>query len=233
MEIFKPEKNTTHLESQEETSQESQEAKEIPESFDAVIVLGKNWRGYPFTPARSPEEGSRLHLSIESKMSALAAGEMYQAGLTKKLIFSTGKTLGEAWPSQARAMWEFTKKEYPDIPEESVLLEEESWDTTENAEEVKKIMDTNHIDTTALLTVDYHLPRAEKIFRAYGMNVIPVPSEEMLVRRSDHYKKFVENFHNSKIVKEEKLKEAILRGILLIDKKGQLPRRISRRIRGK
>jgi len=47
-----------------------------------------------------------------------------------------------------------------------------------------------------------------------------------------HYEKFVENYLKSGRVKKEKIKEAVLRSLLVIDSKGKIPRIITKR-RGK
>jgi len=43
--------------------------------FDAIIALGKNWKKYP--PKESVD--FTLELSEESKMTTLAAGELYRS----------------------------------------------------------------------------------------------------------------------------------------------------------
>ncbi|MBU2564600.1 YdcF family protein [Patescibacteria group bacterium] len=210
-------------------NKEQETFKEIlPEKFEALVVLGKNWREYP--PKKANKDWP-LRLSIESKMSALAAGEMFKAGLTDKIIFSTGKTAGKYWPSEAEIMSDYLKKNYS-IPDDAIILEKESIDTVENAEMVAEIIEKHNIKNIALMTSHYHLKRSVGLFNDYGMEVHSFPSEEMIKKRSSHYEKFVENYLKSGRVKKEKIKEAVLRSLLVIDSKGKIPRIITKR-RGK
>ncbi len=110
---------TNGFESTLENSSEYDTPREVPEHFDALVVLGKNWREYP--PGKEPQK-FKLRLSIESKMSVLAAGEMFKEGLIDKIIFSTGKTAGKEYPSEGEEMIKYLKERYPDIPEEAIIL---------------------------------------------------------------------------------------------------------------
>src|SRR3989344_8674373 len=97
---------------------------QLPQKFEAVIVLDRIWR-----PGKkdSPEWGH--HLSVDGKMRALAAVEMYKAGLVDKIIFTGGKASGKEYPSDAESMRAYFLKKYPDIPEGKIVLEEESLNT--------------------------------------------------------------------------------------------------------
>ena len=200
-----------------------------PDQFQAVIVLGKNWRRYP--PKGAPEDW-RLHLSIESKMSALAAGEMHRSGCADTIIFSTGRTAGTRWPSEARAMKNFLMQRYAGIADDAVILEEDSIDTIGNAEEVLKILETLGTEKVALLTVGFHLERSKNIFEKMGIAVVGFSSEEFLCKRSRHYEAFVARFLGSARVKVETVKETILGGILMVDPRGKGLREVTTRLRG-
>lgn len=135
--------------------------------FDAVVALGKNWRRnlsgvtrQEFTHLVRDESGKplidwennpltnksyRIYLSLESKMTALAAGQMYVEGKAGKIIFSTGETAGKdpegnPYPTEAEEMKRFMRIFFPKdvIPESAIELESQSFDTAGNAEEVKK-----------------------------------------------------------------------------------------------
>ena len=201
----------------------------LPEKFQAVVVLGKNWREMP--PKIKPENW-KLHLSLESKISAIAAGEMYISGLTDKIIFSTGKTAGIDYPSEAEAMQNLLKMKYPKIPDDAIILEDKSIDTIDNVDHVALILEMYNLQNIALITVGFHIERSKKIFKNAGIDVHGFPSEEIIKKRSEHYKKFVDNFLSSNRVRVENMKEAVLRGLLIIDVKGKIPRIIAKRTRG-
>lgn len=103
--------------------------------FDALIVLGKNigvgWN-------REKIRKTPHFLSDRSELSVFATGFLFDTGNFKQIIFSGGKTAGADYPSEAKAMKDFLLKEFPEIPEEKIILEENSFDTIENAIEVKK-----------------------------------------------------------------------------------------------
>ena len=89
------------LESKKTGFDQSPPREREPRKFQAVIVLGKNWREYP---SEKPTQDWKLRLSIESEMSALAAGELFKQGRTERIIFSGGRTAGKDLPSEAAAM---------------------------------------------------------------------------------------------------------------------------------
>jgi uncharacterized SAM-binding protein YcdF (DUF218 family) len=204
----------------------------IPEHFDALVVLGKNWRQYPPHPTAEQSESFNLRLSIESKISALAAGEMFESGLIDKIIFSGGKTAGKQYPSEAEEMMKYMKEKYPDIADELVLLEKESIDTADNAERIAELLKENPtLHKIALMTVGFHLARAEKLFEEFGIETTGFPSEEELKKRSPHYEQFVTSYLKSGRVKFKERKEAIVRGLLSIDTRGKLLRKVTTKIR--
>lgn len=178
-----------------ETEHHPEVAEIEPRKFGAIVALGKNWR-LPVTG------GPRIDLSIESKMTALAAAEMYRAGLANKIIFSTGKTAGKdaqgnEYPTEAEAMYKFMRIFFSpeEIQDSAVILETTSFDTAGNAEEVKKIMQEKRIDNIALLTVGYHLPRAKRLFKNYGINVKKAfRSEKVLAEKRPRYANFYNEY---------------------------------------
>lgn len=197
--------------------------------YDCVIVLGKNWEEYPdnnFSDDKKP-----IELSVESKITSLAAGEMYSTGLVKKILFSTGHTAGPNFPSEAEEMKKFMKDKFPEIPEKDIILEEKSFDTPSNAREVKKILKKHNFKKLALLTTKAHMLRADKLFKHFGIKVDDFYSEEETKKISKHYKKFVKEYSKSKRAKVEELKELLLRQFLILDPQGKFLENITRRIR--
>ena len=174
------------------------------------------------------------HLSLEGKMRTLAAGEIYRNGLAEKIIFSGGKTAGKEWPSEAESMTKYLKKKFPEIPDEVIIIEGESFDTPENAEKVKELLEKYGINKIALTTSGFRLERSRILFENEGLEVRGFPAEEFLQKRTSvirasgsqlsNYETFVENYMGSKKQKWENIKEAILRGLLIIDAKGRIPR---------
>jgi len=197
-------------------------------TFDIIIVLGKNWVEYPPNPL--PPDW-KLELSLESKISALAAGEMFIQENTDTIIFSTGKTAGKEWPSEAAAMREFMLEYYPNIPLEKILLEEESIDTVGNAEEVAKMLkEWEECSRIGLVTIGYHLARSVKIFRRAGLKVIPIASEDLIRCDLRHFS-LLKKFESSNARRIEYVKEFILRMILRFDPDGRKLRLLTKKLR--
>jgi len=196
--------------------------------FDAVVALGKNWR--------LPVDGMRIYLSIESKMTALAAGELYTQGKVGKIIFSTGETAGEnpegsPYPTEAEEMKRFMRIFFPEeeIPESAIELETHSFDTAGNAEEVKKIAERENLSKIALLTVGFHLERSMRFFESYGVNPKKgFASEQILRRRSKHYRKFLREYHESDRFQDLEGLESKVNMISKIDRKGKVIRLVTK-----
>ncbi len=198
-----------------------------------IIALGKNWKEYP--PNSIPPNWS-LELSLESEITALATGILWhERGCADNIIFSTGKTAGKNWPSEACKMRDYMKEHYPNIPDNLITLEEVSIDTVGNAEEVQKLLPETILQNVILVTVGYHMSRSKKIFnkilRKKGYAVYPVVSEDVLLGSSAQYWDLVEKFQKSRARKIESVKEFILRMILRVDPDGKMLRKITKRLR--
>ena len=104
----------------------------------------------------------------------------------RRIVFSTGKTAGEEYPTEAGAQsaWMrdyFTEEE---IPKEHVILEEESFDTAGNVEAMRNMVDKGLIGGVHLLTVWYHGPRLRKLAERYKLPVIGASASDKVVGRS-------------------------------------------------
>ena len=120
------------------------------------IVLGKNWI----------KKGRNPVLSPDSIISVLALGYTLQLDTENRhiIIFSTGFTGKNNRLSEAAAMYEFFLRKFPAAADKhAVYLEENSIDTYQNAEEVKKIYDNLALEGEVyLITVAYHMARSRK-----------------------------------------------------------------------
>lgn len=206
---------------------EESPVKELPQRLDALVVLGKNWSNKKDLP-KVPQEGTEIFLSDDSARSTIAAAELYMMGLTDRIIFSTGHTAGEMYPSEAKAMALYLRHFYTEeeIPDNAITLEEVSIDTPGNAEEVYKMLQKQNFQRVGLLTVDYHLRRALKLFENYDMDVDDkFSAEDILQKRGFDTRRPL-----SKVVRENTL-EFVLNSLLIIDKKGVIPRKVTTHIR--
>jgi uncharacterized SAM-binding protein YcdF (DUF218 family) len=194
-----------------------------------LIVLGKN-----IGVDSSPEDIRRdnYHLSRESRLNALAAGNLYRPGM--KILFSTGETAGEGVPAESSAMRDYLLSRFPDIPEEAIDLEDRSIDTAGNAEEVSRILrnEGELPDSIGLLTVGYHVPAAKKLFESYHVPVDQTfAAEEVLEARGSAYKEYIDAWRQTDRIKKEYTKEKIRNWLLHLDPKGKVLRQITQRSR--
>ncbi len=60
------------------------------------------------------------------------------------------------------------------VPRDAILLEEESWDTEDEARVLKSVLGTAPF---ALVTSAFHMPRSVRLFRQKGLNPIPAPAD--------------------------------------------------------
>jgi uncharacterized SAM-binding protein YcdF (DUF218 family) len=189
--------------------------------YDIVIALGKNW-----------EKGNKK-LSLESRMTALAAGKLLADGVAKRAIFSGGYTAGDKMPSEARGMGlhMFRRSKYKGQAA-NADLEEASLDTSRNAENVKKGLKGD--EKVLLLSMRYHFPRARRIFKSYGIKADIMYSDRVLKGESPHMDRFLRNYFWSPRHLYEKLKEKlILNPISWIDRKGKMLRSLATFLRGR
>lgn len=215
-----------------------EQGEEVSHSFPVLLVLGGGW-------AKTPDS-SIPGLSRESHMRVLAAGEMFKAKITDHIIFAGGKTAGDENPSEAEAMKDYLQKKYPEITDESVILEDGSLETSENMENTLKLLDRRGFDEAMILTSETHLKRAEQLAQTYLQraeqstegNKIKITAghtaeDQIIFRSPRHYEKFVENYTTSSGYKLAQVKEFILRSLLIIDREGKIPRYLAHKTRKK
>ena len=181
---------------------------------DVLIALGKNW-----------EKGSS-NLSIESKITALAAGLIMRHNLSKTLILSGGHTLNPFHISEAEAMYEVLHGAFPEVAEEKICFDNYFLTTTGNAinsnvicSEARKIKKDLDI---ALLTVGYHIPRAGTVFGIEGLDISAHYSSEGILSISPDisHQKMVLGFLSSEEHIKDRRQEAILQAAMVLDRKG-------------
>ena len=220
MSIEAPQNKPEEIENGEKTDIEKEKE---PKMFEAVIILG-NLPDFD-------RDKNQIKLSFDGKMRTIATGEMYKEGLARKLIISGGKTFGEELPSEAQIIADYLIKHF-EIPEEVMIKEEDSTDTVENIKNVEKILkDENISGKLAVITNTYHIQRVQKILKEEGLEANAVTAEEMLLKRSGHYKPLLEKYLSSGSMKVKKIKEAVLRSLLIIDPQGKIPRIITSKTR--
>ncbi len=131
---------------------------------EAAIILGAAvWGDEP-----SPALKERLN----------KGAELYQKGWVNYLILSGGKgTLKRK--SEAIAMKEYLLKQ--GIPEERLILEDQSTNTKENLQNVKKLLEQYQFGEVYLVTHDYHMYRGLLYAEKAGIQAIPAPAHSQVL----------------------------------------------------
>lgn len=175
---------------------------ETDKIYDAVVVLGKNLGvGWSKDKIRKQRE----HLAPHGRVNTDAGGIFYKEGKTKKIIFSTGTTVPEL-PSEAKLMKDHLQRIWPQIPNNDVILEEVSKQTKGNASEVAKLLEKEGINpaNVGLITMGFHMNRAQKLFREQGLNLDPLPSEDIL---GEKFTSFIDKYKRKPIYFGEQFAE--------------------------
>ncbi len=121
---------------------------------DCIVVLGAKAHGL--------EPGRVLRARLEQAQKA------YEQGLGGKILVCGGKGTDETVP-EAAAMAAYLKAQ--GVPDEDILLEQDSRNTRENLRFAKRIMEANGYQTCVLVTSDYHMMRARMLAGQEGLSV--------------------------------------------------------------
>ena len=147
---------------------------EIP-AADAIIVLGGVTRG--IVPGTDLTDlGGGVDRIIH-------AAQLFKAGKAPRILLSGGNAPG--YQPEAEAMADILK--LMGIPADKMLLETKSRNTVQNAQYSKEIFQHNGIEKIILVTSASHMRRAETIFRATGMSVIPAATDYQIVESAPSF----------------------------------------------
>lgn len=133
----------------------------------AIVVLGGGLRPEGYLSTSSME---RVMGSVDFLHQAQKEGQTFQ-----KILFSGGKTqkrspLSEAFVMKKQALQSNSKS----FEKMKIMTEEDSKNTKENAKNSKNILNPLHVNKIILITSNYHMPRAKKIFEQNQFVVCPI-----------------------------------------------------------
>ena len=134
---------------------------DVSESGEGVAVV----LGGGVLKDGTPSEASRRRV--------LRAAQLYHEGRAKLILFSTGVTsLGGISEAAAMARFAITLG----VPRQTILLEEESRNTAQNAKFSASILKKRGSERVFLVTDGIHMFRALESFRFHGIQAEPVPA---------------------------------------------------------
>lgn len=147
---------------------------ELP-TAEAIVVLGGATK--PAIPPRPAvdlsEEGDRV----------LYAAQLYQQDKSPLIIVSGGRISwrGKGGSESADMATILSKM---GVPAAAIIQEPDSFNTYENAVNVRKILETRGIRRVLLVTSAMHMPRSLLIFKHQGIAATPAPTD-FLVTEND------------------------------------------------
>ncbi|MDV3353421.1 YdcF family protein [Leptolyngbyaceae cyanobacterium CCMR0082] len=143
---------------------------------EVIVVLGGSTR------AQSPprpwvevlEAGDRILYGVK----------LYKEGVAPSILFSGGRVSwqGNEGGSEAQDMAAIAKT--MGVPERSIVLENVSLNTYQNAVETAKILRQKKITNILLVTSAIHMPRSVAIFEKQGFDVTPAPTDYWVAQES-------------------------------------------------
>lgn len=133
-----------------------------------IVVLSAGYKPDPDLPLSSRLSSASLHRLIEGIRLHRRLGNV-------KLILSGGAPYGGR--SEAMGMKEMAIA--LGVDNRSMKIEDQSWDTREQAVNIKKIVGKERF---FLVTSASHMPRAAALFKKRGMRPIPAPADHRVTK---------------------------------------------------
>jgi uncharacterized SAM-binding protein YcdF (DUF218 family) len=134
---------------------------------DAIVVLGGS-----VTPPESP--GQLVDLAGGADR-VWHAGRLYKAGKAPLILLSGGSDPDYSVMSEAEAMQVFLRD--LGVPDEAMLLETESGNTQQSAENTARLLQARGIHRVLLVTSALHMERALHEFEGQGLEVTPAVTD--------------------------------------------------------
>ena len=140
---------------------------EIPKA-DAIVVLGGSLR-----PPSPPRRFSQLSSNSDRFWYAV---KLFKANKAPKILLTGGNVFSNK-EIQSEAF--YIKKILLElgIPNDAILIEEDSKTTAENAVNSQQKFAQHNINSALLVTSAMHMPRAVELFKKTGINIIPSSSD--------------------------------------------------------
>jgi hypothetical protein len=206
---------------------ENSEKERAKTPFDALLV-------HVYFIERVGKEGKeRFVPDIASNMDIIAAAQIYQENLTGKIIITCGNAIGKGAP----AISEVFKKRLVDayhIPEEDILVDDQAVDTKTETERSLAIAKENNFQNLMALCLGFHKERVDKFYRFLGADVTTTTAERWLSRRSKKHEEVVKGILASEWFRKRYLeREKRIKVLMLVDRKGEIAKRLSKRGKGR
>lgn len=104
---------------------------------------------------------------------------LYNSGVVDKIILTGGFGKGQKQSDSQTAKYYAIEK---GVPENNIIIEEESKYTTENLEQSKQIMDSLGLKNALLVSDPLHMKRAIMLAKYYGINCKSSPTKTTMYK---------------------------------------------------
>lgn len=141
---------------------------EVPRA-DVIVLLGGG---------TDPAEPPRAMVQINGAgQRVIYAAALYKQGKAGEILASGGNLdfIGPQPSTPAQEMK--TLLVFMGVPDQSIVLEDQSQNTHENAVDCARILRSEKVNTILLVTSAIHMPRAVAVFQKQGLKVIPAPAD--------------------------------------------------------
>ena len=149
---------------------------ESPDADAVVVLAGGIVRGYSKAGLQWGPASNRFFTGID----------LMQAGKAKVLVLTNGS--GE--PDKVQTQGEILREEAirRGVPRENIIL---TGPVLTTEEEVRKIAALPGIRRLILVTSAFHLPRAAMLFNAFGLEVLPFPTDQHKLRERSRVRELI------------------------------------------
>ncbi len=137
-----------------------------------IVVLGGGHTADPNVPLSSQLDRSTLVRLVEGVL-------LYRENPGSKLIVSGGRVDGSISDAELMSKVAGTIG----VPQQDIVLEDQSWDTEDEARAIKPLVGK---DAFILVTSASHMLRSMKLFENHGMHPVPGPTD-FLVRDTETF----------------------------------------------
>lgn len=134
---------------------------------DVLVLLGGG------ATLDTPNVNAQGHLSPVAANRLLTCAQLYHQ-LRLPIVVSGGQVYQTTGPEALIARMILLDL---GVPDEQILIEADSLNTTQNATNVKQILNQGHFRKPILITSAFHLPRAVRQFQKVGIEVTPYPAD--------------------------------------------------------
>lgn len=150
-----------------ERQYEYQTVEEVPEA-DLIVVLGGGAFGHD-SSWPYPNLGGNIDRYLHG-------ARLYHSRRARKILLSGARDPRRPTGPTEAQLGEYFLIELG-VPAEDQILDNDSKTTQEHVDHVARVLDANDMDTFLLVTSAIHMRRAEAVFRAGGLEPIPVATD--------------------------------------------------------